>query len=66
MELRETIDSMRAKNEEAHAVIHGALSHPENSKGRLVFPGHLSTSVFVLFFLYGVCHLILLCYALSF
>lgn len=37
MELRETIDSLRAKNEEAQAVIHGALNNPENSKGLLLF-----------------------------
>lgn len=38
MELRETIDSLRTKNEEAQAVIHGALNNPETSKGLSVFP----------------------------
>lgn len=33
MELRETIEAMKAKNEEAQAVIHGALNNPENMKG---------------------------------
>lgn len=33
MELRETIDTLRTKNEEAQAVIHGALNNPENMKG---------------------------------
>lgn len=37
MELRETIDSLRSKNEEAQAVIHGALNNPENSKGLSLF-----------------------------
>ncbi|KAM3618164.1 uncharacterized protein V6R79_016571 [Siganus canaliculatus] len=32
VELRETIDSLRAKNEEAHAVIHGALNNQDNMK----------------------------------
>ncbi|XP_023812375.1 neuron navigator 1 isoform X7 [Oryzias latipes] len=32
MELRETIEAMKAKNEEAQAVIHGALNNPENMK----------------------------------
>ncbi|KAK2851441.1 hypothetical protein Q5P01_007717 [Channa striata] len=32
MELRETIDALRAKNEEAQAVIHGALNNPDNMK----------------------------------
>lgn len=33
MDLRETIEALRAKNEEAHAVIHGALNNPDNMKG---------------------------------
>lgn len=37
MELRETIEALRAKNEEAQAVIHGALNNPENSKGLSLF-----------------------------
>lgn len=45
MELRETIDSLRVKNEEAQAVIHGALNNPENSKGLLLF-----RDLFALFF----------------
>uniref|UniRef100_A0A3B3DKW5 Neuron navigator 1 n=1 Tax=Oryzias melastigma TaxID=30732 RepID=A0A3B3DKW5_ORYME len=32
MELRETIEALKAKNEEAQAVIHGALNNPENPK----------------------------------
>ncbi|XP_041656193.1 neuron navigator 1-like isoform X2 [Cheilinus undulatus] len=32
MELRETIDALRARNEEAQAVIHGALNNPDNMK----------------------------------
>ncbi|XP_027144301.1 neuron navigator 1 isoform X4 [Larimichthys crocea] len=32
MDLRETIEALRAKNEEAHAVIHGALNNPDNMK----------------------------------
>lgn len=34
MELRETIEALRTRNEEAQAVIHGALNVPENMKGR--------------------------------
>lgn len=33
MELRETIDCLKTRNEEAQAVIHGALNNPDNSKG---------------------------------
>lgn len=33
MELRETIDALKTRNEEAQAVIHGALNNPDNSKG---------------------------------
>lgn len=33
MELRETIEALRTRNEEAQAVIHGALNTPENMKG---------------------------------
>lgn len=40
MDLRETIDSLRAKNEEAQAVIHGALNNPENTKGLSFFSVH--------------------------
>ncbi|XP_039904005.1 neuron navigator 1-like isoform X9 [Simochromis diagramma] len=32
MELRETIDALKTRNEEAQAVIHGALNNPDNSK----------------------------------
>ncbi|XP_077369715.1 neuron navigator 1 isoform X2 [Festucalex cinctus] len=32
MELRETIEALKAKNYEAQAVIHGALNHPDNDK----------------------------------
>ncbi|KAM8830446.1 LOW QUALITY PROTEIN: neuron navigator 1 [Synchiropus picturatus] len=32
MELRETIDALKAKNEEAQAVIHGALHNPDHMK----------------------------------
>uniref|UniRef100_A0A8P4G508 Neuron navigator 1 n=1 Tax=Dicentrarchus labrax TaxID=13489 RepID=A0A8P4G508_DICLA len=32
MDLRETIEALRAKNEEAQAVIHGALNNPDNMK----------------------------------
>ncbi|XP_035512104.1 neuron navigator 1-like isoform X5 [Morone saxatilis] len=32
IELRETIEALRAKNEEAQAVIHGALNNPDNMK----------------------------------
>ncbi|KAM9342998.1 neuron navigator 1 [Pholidichthys leucotaenia] len=32
VELRETIEALRARNEEAQAVIHGALNTPENMK----------------------------------
>lgn len=32
LDLRETIDALRTKNEEAQAVIHGALNNPENPK----------------------------------
>ncbi|CAJ1085134.1 neuron navigator 1-like isoform X1 [Xyrichtys novacula] len=32
VELRETIEALRSKNEEAHAVIHGALNNPDNTK----------------------------------
>nr|XP_046252025.1 neuron navigator 1-like isoform X2 [Scatophagus argus] len=32
MELRETIEALRTKNEEAQAVIHGALNNPDNMK----------------------------------
>ncbi|XP_051914597.1 neuron navigator 1 isoform X2 [Hippocampus zosterae] len=32
MELRETIEALKAKNDEAQAVIHGALNHPDNDK----------------------------------
>nr|XP_049611129.1 neuron navigator 1 isoform X6 [Syngnathus scovelli] len=36
MELRETIESLKAKNDEAQAVIHVALNHPDNEKdGRM-------------------------------
>lgn len=38
MELRETIEAMKAKNEEAQAVIHGALNNPENMKGLKNYP----------------------------
>lgn len=33
MELRETIESLKFKNEEAQAVIQGALNNPDNMKG---------------------------------
>lgn len=33
MDLRETIDTLRTRNEEAQAVIHGALNNPDNMKG---------------------------------
>lgn len=33
MDLRETIDALKTRNEEAQAVIHGALNNPDNSKG---------------------------------
>lgn len=33
LELRETIDAMKVRNEEAQAVIHGALNNQENTKG---------------------------------
>ncbi|XP_067382069.1 neuron navigator 1-like isoform X4 [Channa argus] len=33
IELRETIEALRARNEEAQAVIHGALNNPDNMKG---------------------------------
>lgn len=33
MELRETIEALKARNEEAHAVIQGALNTPDNMKG---------------------------------
>ncbi|XP_065817669.1 neuron navigator 1-like isoform X4 [Labrus bergylta] len=33
IDLRETIESLRFKNEEAQAVIHGALNNPDNMKG---------------------------------
>lgn len=36
MELRETIEALRTKNEEAQAVIHVALNNPENPKGLLL------------------------------
>ncbi|KAM9785796.1 neuron navigator 1-like [Neosynchiropus ocellatus] len=32
IELRETIEALKAKNEEAQAVIHGALNNPDNMK----------------------------------
>ncbi|XP_061668930.1 neuron navigator 1-like isoform X2 [Syngnathoides biaculeatus] len=32
MELRETIEALKAKNDEAQAVIHGALNHPDSEK----------------------------------
>ncbi|KAM4563273.1 neuron navigator 1 isoform 2-T3 [Odontesthes bonariensis] len=32
MELRETIESLKTRNEEAQAVIHGALNNPDNTK----------------------------------
>ncbi|KAM9350602.1 neuron navigator 1 [Symphorus nematophorus] len=32
MELRETIEALRTRNEEAQAVIHGALNNPDNMK----------------------------------
>ncbi|XP_076598272.1 neuron navigator 1 isoform X3 [Chaetodon auriga] len=32
MDLRETIEALRARNEEAQAVIHGALNNPDNMK----------------------------------
>uniref|UniRef100_A0A3Q2XBF2 Neuron navigator 1 n=1 Tax=Hippocampus comes TaxID=109280 RepID=A0A3Q2XBF2_HIPCM len=35
MELRETIEALKAKNDEAQAVIHGALNHPDNDKLRI-------------------------------
>ncbi|XP_057717558.1 neuron navigator 1-like isoform X2 [Corythoichthys intestinalis] len=31
-ELRDTIEALKAKNDEAQAVIHGALNHPDNDK----------------------------------
>lgn len=33
MDLRDTIEALRARNEEAQAVIHGALHNPDNMKG---------------------------------
>lgn len=33
MDLRETIEALRTRNEEAQAVIHGALNNPDNMKG---------------------------------
>lgn len=33
IELRETIDTLRIRNEEAQAVIQGALNNPDNMKG---------------------------------
>ncbi|XP_036959185.1 neuron navigator 1-like isoform X4 [Acanthopagrus latus] len=33
LELRETIDALRSRNEEAQAVIHGALNNQDNMKG---------------------------------
>lgn len=33
MDLRETIEALRLRNEEAQAVIQGALSNPDNMKG---------------------------------
>lgn len=33
MELRETIESLKTKNDEAQAVIQGALNNPDNMKG---------------------------------
>lgn len=33
LELRETIDALKARNDEAQAVIQGALNNPDNSKG---------------------------------
>lgn len=41
IELRETIEALKAKNDEAQAVIHGALNHPDNDQGgeiNLVIP----------------------------
>ncbi|KAM3872366.1 neuron navigator 1-like [Diretmus argenteus] len=34
MDLKETIESLQSKNEEAQAVIHGALHNPDNLKGQ--------------------------------
>lgn len=38
LELRETIDAMKVRNEEAQAVIHGALNNQENTKGSDLLP----------------------------
>lgn len=52
MELRETIDTLRVRNEEAQAVIQGALNNPDNMKG-------LDTDQFIFLFS-SVAHLPLL------
>lgn len=46
MELRETIEALRARNEEAQAVIQGALNNPDNTKGL-----EINQKIFSVFFL---------------
>lgn len=45
MELRETIEALKTKNEEAQAVIQVALNNPDNMKG-------LETALIHVFFLF--------------
>jgi len=45
VELRETIEALKSRNEEAQAVIHGALNNPDNMKGLDIYQLMLFTSV---------------------
>lgn len=58
-DLRETIEALKAKNDEAQAVIHGALNTPDNMKGLEIyqltlFPLPLCTSACVSMLTYSI------------